>query len=438
MLRLHVYSHSTWCYLLVAAMALLWLPSGVEGSSNNSAEILACRDHCLQDYGICFQQCGKVQPGMSQLKMMGIWACHEKCQFLREHCDNGCPALVCTNDPECRNDVDCCARYVCRKQTCIHCSTNKCGSDGVPCCPPMHCKGDQCLPDNMDARKSLEPWRDSMLASQRWALDGHEQVLRKAVEEADRILGSAFYGPHWDALWRGNRDTDMAGAPLQQFYGVSSQPPLIDLLKWHSSPGLQHIHFLRNYEHGVESVSDACKGGQRAVSLAVQEALHRYQFDREYFYYFVGHAAHVVADSFAPPHTWRDDTTGMRRIVDICTYGVHQEGVCQHAESLFGVSGDNLVTASPVNRVAVVNATIGLLESVGRAIVGTSSSFLKTYFESPDDIHFGYFDCQIAGGPPPPPPCPGISHICHGTCCGDSLPNNCCKGQCVSPPRECP
>jgi hypothetical protein len=273
--------------------------------------------------------------------------------------------------------------------------------------------------------------------AQKWSVGGHDAILNEAAAIADRLIGTRFYEPNLAKLRDGSSDTDWAGAPLRAYYGFEGSIPGLLIYQWHHDPGLQNLHFLRNHEHGDQSAAEACAASRQLIKNAVSEALRRYPFDKPYFFYFLGHASHIIADSFAPAHVSRQHWAG--EICDVCTFGWSLSGACEHPSTFLPwstVPGDD-VNEKPAARRAAVDATAGLLVTAYRMLTGAGD--LESYLTRRRDQYTGHFSCQISCGEDGTPPCRAGWHRCTSTlptCCGTSS-NGCCEVQCIARNATC-
>lgn len=283
-------------------------------------------------------------------------------------------------------------------------------------------------------------------ASPRWRPPGHQQILRQAVALVDRKIGKSFYATGLSELIAGNDATDNAGERLQSFYGWKNKLALLDYLMWHYDPRMQNLHFLRNHEPRVQTAKEACLGSRERIKNAALSGLWRYTLSKRDFYYLLGHATHIVQDSFAPAHARRAGPL-LRDIVDVCifdTFGTSGANACEHTPA-----GDD-VGAARGHADAAIRATVGLLYSIYQHLPGNQTTslhgFLDSWFVEPSDQYSGYFACTFAT-----PSCPDGKKCCNppsctkcvreGESCGCPSGKRCCDPpacrECVGPNQEC-
>ena len=290
------------------------------------------------------------------------------------------------------------------------------------------------------------------------ALRGHEDLTRLAVDLANGAIegefGIAGLYPaieSGDDCWStaapmlvGNCATDSPDEVMSAFYGVSGAD-------WQTAPGLQNLHFLRNYvgDSGVETAWEACMGARdfaaRATGIAV-EAWNDGRLDDAL--YWLGHATHILQDSFATPHAVREGTL-LRHLLDVCSYRREVAGVCYH--SMVELSGDRVWLDSwdcemdpflrswdclkPEAQSAVL-ATAGYLIAVGRVLVGSDDldgAIADVFAGRLRDDYTGYFGCSTLDGPPPGSACAADSDCPSGACVDDM----CCSTRCDGPCEAC-
>lgn len=109
----------------------------------------------------------------------------------------------------------------------------------------------------------------------------------------------------------------------------------------------------------------------------------------------VGHATHILQDSFAPSHARREGPL-LRKIQTVCVYNFASTTICQHNDSL---QGDSL-ELNPEEASAAVRATVGLLISIYHNLPGSigqsaPDNFLDPRLVRPSDEFSGYVDCEL-------------------------------------------
>jgi hypothetical protein len=281
---------------------------------------------------------------------------------------------------------------------------------------------------------------------------GHEDVLRFGTDFANDLLtgevGTYGFYPRiysgedcvtsTNPLVLGNGATDFPDDVIAAFYRADPD-------HWHDSPTLQDLHFLRNWvgADGVETPREACVGAQQRVIEATRKAGEAWRSGwTTDAYYWIGHATHILQDSFATPHTLRMGAY-LRTLVDVCTYDRELPGVCYHSTV---ATGDRVWETtfscefSPDDRSwdcltpeaqDAALATTGYLLVVGRWLnagaVGDVGPRLETWFTGPAvDIYTGYFSCEWLDGLALGEVCTD-GRVCDSGACVDDV---CCSGDC--------
>jgi hypothetical protein len=170
---------------------------------------------------------------------------------------------------------------------------------------------------------------------------GHEDLTRFAVDLANKrvketqnlleyfipiLVGdngarsptpmiNGVYDTDWAVSLVGNK---IARADLIEFYGVGW---VKTGMEWQEHPYLQSLHFLRDREltGQVYGFQESLEAGREKISRAYDQAV-RVAFDRNLSFYWLGHAAHIIQDSFSNAHTQR--SSDFRNITDICVFGI--------------------------------------------------------------------------------------------------------------------
>lgn len=91
------------------------------------------------------------------------------------------------------------------------------------------------------------------------------------------------------------------------------------------NPKNQIIHFLRNYKSStvLSSAKDTCLGARQNIKFVTKEAVTRFREGKKSEALFlIGHALHMIQDSFSPAHTIRAKDEDNNDIKQICFYGV--------------------------------------------------------------------------------------------------------------------
>ncbi len=180
---------------------------------------------------------------------------------------------------------------------------------------------------------------------------GHEVLVRAAIEKANTAVGQNFYSPiipadidapeySQNGLIVGNFSTDRPddtafGRQLRDLYHAPTG--------WHEEPNIQSLHFLRDFKGDGDLTSgiDSCRASQAKIIGAVARADQLYRSgNRSSALQFLGHATHILQDSFSPEHTQREGLT----ILDLCSYGREKNGVCKHTATALG---DNIFEWGP-------------------------------------------------------------------------------------------
>jgi hypothetical protein len=243
---------------------------------------------------------------------------------------------------------------------------------------------------------------------------GHEDITRMAVElanhELEAELGSrpfptVLYGLNAvdtdNPLVLGNYQSDFPSSKMRAFYNALNAD-------WHNDGGLQQIHSLRGSENGFYRNNHySCETQRRTIRTASHKALEAFQNgDRNEGLYWIGHATHVIQDSFSAAHVNRDQ----RRIIEFCSYGKEFPGTCYHlsvdARDYVWHQGLGSCTLDPNSRDAdclrdeakwAVEATQGYLRTMGR-LIGRSTTELDTplndYYSNANVTGQGYFRCE--------------------------------------------
>lgn len=170
-------------------------------------------------------------------------------------------------------------------------------------------------------------------------LRGHEDITRFAVEIANQRLGGrpdiiyepVPYGVHgpitFHPLVKGNFESDFPTSEMRQIYGATPQTD------WHHDGRLQHVHALRNYSNGsINSNGETCQAIKFALEQTLRRATsHLQSGDRYHYHYWIGHALHILQDSYSPAHVMREGPES-QTILNFCTYGMQANGICYHHE----------------------------------------------------------------------------------------------------------
>jgi len=93
---------------------------------------------------------------------------------------------------------------------------------------------------------------------------------------------------------------------------------------WHNGKNTQSLHFLRNYDdqNGLVSAKKACYEARERITIATLTAVKEWQAGKiNQALFLIGHAAHIIQDSFSHAHVKRDNLLNKFNIKDICYYG---------------------------------------------------------------------------------------------------------------------
>ncbi len=94
---------------------------------------------------------------------------------------------------------------------------------------------------------------------------------------------------------------------------------------WHNGEETQSLHFLRNYDAkiGLVSARKACEVSQQKILIAsATSATEWSKGNIKNSLFLLGHALHIIQDSFSHAHVLRHQANGNYQIKDICYYGV--------------------------------------------------------------------------------------------------------------------
>jgi hypothetical protein len=216
---------------------------------------------------------------------------------------------------------------------------------------------------------------------------------------------------------RGNFETDFPEKKFLDFYQAKSQLPLLRWLDWHESPTLQHLHGLRNRPDGAHFQDQfaTCRDSTSAIATALNQALPLLRTDRnsESGQHWLGHATHIIQDTFSKAHAIRSGD-GFKTLIDHCTYGVKDAAICFHNESddrdNIWDKGDSSCELDPNNRnwscfkpeaKAAAMASAGFLALAGKLALSPgldASAMIQDWFiGDPSLFESGYFDCRPMG-----------------------------------------
>lgn len=142
-----------------------------------------------------------------------------------------------------------------------------------------------------------------------------------AVTEEDTCLSASH------PMVQGNCATDFPDATMLSTYGVAKS-------EWQTAASVQDLHFLRDHVGTSSAVSAraACVASRGRIVEATRRAVAAWRAgDVTRAQYWLGHAQHIIQDSFSPAHTPRVGPS-LHTLADVCTYGRTVAGVCRHAK----------------------------------------------------------------------------------------------------------
>ncbi len=93
---------------------------------------------------------------------------------------------------------------------------------------------------------------------------------------------------------------------------------------WHTGKRSQSLHFLRNYDdkNGLVSKRQACFDARERITVAtLTAALEWEKGNVSQALFLIGHASHIIQDSFSHAHVKREFMPGKFNIKDVCYYG---------------------------------------------------------------------------------------------------------------------
>lgn len=256
------------------------------------------------------------------------------------------------------------------------------------------------------------PQPDESVSDTKWLTGagparGHEDITRLAVDEAnDALQGLIGQRPYpkiakgvagadtGNMMVLGNYESDFDTPRMRDFHQVGK-------VDWHNDGRIQHIHSLRDFS-GTEPLAlrPACEAIRSNIIQAARLGIERYQAgDVETGRYWLGHATHVIQDSFSVAHAQRDENDP-KHIKDICVYGFKVDNVCQHAsvdldDRVWLATGRCAWDPTKRDRKCLkkqaqdaVTATAAFLINAGEAIFAGKPL---------DETLQGYFSCETAG-----------------------------------------
>lgn len=171
--------------------------------------------------------------------------------------------------------------------------------------------------------------RQALLQARELLLRNTQVNIRAGGEGLVRGLGNYIRGTIGamspNLIIRGNYCTDAPHEPnalfsLTEFWFRKSASEI----DWHNDPKTQVFHFLRNFKKNGTLVSArrACEEARETISRATFSAVREWQAgNADVALFLIGHATHIIQDSFSPAHTRRDLTDANAPIRDVCYYG---------------------------------------------------------------------------------------------------------------------
>jgi hypothetical protein len=156
------------------------------------------------------------------------------------------------------------------------------------------------------------------------ALRGHEDLTRFAVDYANQLVAGLTGNPTYfqpvisgdscsgttHRMLIGGCVTDSPDSTMTSFYGVSSG-------NWNTGANIQDLHFLRDYSgSSVVGRRAPCLSTQSRILTATQIAVNYWRAGDYYNgKYWLGHAIHMIEDSFSTAHATRSGAN-LRTIAD--------------------------------------------------------------------------------------------------------------------------
>jgi hypothetical protein len=260
---------------------------------------------------------------------------------------------------------------------------------------------------------------------------GHEDITRYGVEHANAYLAATtgidtfFPVPEkgvagsdsGNKIIRGNFETDFPEKKFLDFYQSKSRLPLLRWMDWHESPTLQHLHGLRNRPDGEHHQDQfaTCRETTDAIATALDQALPLLRADRnsESGRHWLGHATHIIQDTFSKAHAIRSGEN-LKTLIDHCTYGVKDPAICYHNESddrdkvweqdggscEFDTNNRNWSCIKPEAQAAAL-ASAGFLALAGKLALNPqldARAMVQDWFRgAPSLYESGYLECRPMG-----------------------------------------
>jgi hypothetical protein len=248
---------------------------------------------------------------------------------------------------------------------------------------------------------------------------GHEDLTRWSVSFANTTLqsqgvayrfGDVALGDRGNSsnnpIVIGNYATDfpenVTAVSLRTYYGFTGGVPMA------VAPQFQTLHFLRDFEGSVvDSAKTTCLKSRQRIVGATYTALQTAPSQQFVSQFFLGHALHILQDSFAEPHTVR--SPDFRTLLNVCTYEFTALGACRHPR--LALKEDSVWIGpmcdraqwnclKPAAQYAAI-AGAGYLKVVGELLaqpvpmdLPAVSAALQPVFDDPNGWNTGYLNCD--------------------------------------------
>ncbi len=174
---------------------------------------------------------------------------------------------------------------------------------------------------------------------------GHEEITRQALNNTAKRLNLIDPSNNIFDLSEINFNLKAEPRGLQGYKAKNlvisgnfasdfpKQATTVNLIEFWKNPGFadfenpknQVIHFLRNYKSAtvLASAKETCLGARQNIKFVTNAALERFREGKKSEALFlIGHALHMIQDSFSPAHTIRASDEDNYNIKQICFYGV--------------------------------------------------------------------------------------------------------------------
>ena len=153
---------------------------------------------------------------------------------------------------------------------------------------------------------------------------GHEMITGQALEDAaqaDAAVRDVLDPDAVELITRGNYATDMPNGmypvDLNEYWGFPADTD------WNNPKG-QDLHFLRDYDDAdtLQSAYATCLASRGRILRLSADAAKLWSSEHEKALFLLGHATHVIQDSFSPAHTVRASKEQNNDLKDVCYYPV--------------------------------------------------------------------------------------------------------------------